>query len=108
MVGSERMVVYDDMEPSEKIKIFDRGVVLTPPSDFGEFQLTYRMGNVISPNLANVEPLAVEIDEFLQCIATGRTPITNGEFGTEVVKAIELAIEAVMSDEAVCERVAAR
>ncbi len=93
VVGSEKMVVYDDVEPNEKIKIFDRGVVLSPPADFGEFQLTYRMGNIISPNLANSEPLAVEVDHFFECIKTGKTPITGGTFGTNVVKAVELAVQ---------------
>jgi predicted dehydrogenase len=93
VVGSEKMVVYDDVDPNEKIKIFDRGVVFSPPTDFGEFQLTYRTGNVISPNLANSEPLAVEVDHFLQCLETGTKPITSGAFGTDVVKAIELAMQ---------------
>lgn len=92
VVGSEKMVVYDDMEPSEKIKIYERGVTLRPPSDFGEFQLTYRMGDVISPNLANVEPLAAEIDHFIQCIESGKPPITDGVFGSKVVGAIEMAV----------------
>jgi predicted dehydrogenase len=94
IVGSEKMVVYDDMEPNEKIKIYERGVTLHAPDNFGEFQLTYRMGDIVSPNLANVEPLAVEIDHFLQCAEEGRLPITNGLFGTEVVRAIEMAIAA--------------
>ncbi len=99
VVGSNKMVVYDDMEPSEKVKIFERGVILNAPHNFGEFQLTYRMGDVISPNLANVEPLAVEIDHFLKCIETGQVPITNGVFGTEVVRAIEMAIEGAQAEE---------
>jgi predicted dehydrogenase len=98
VVGSKNMVVYDDMEASEKIKVFQRGVLLAPPNDFGQFQLSYRMGDVISPNLANVEPLAVELDHFLKCIETGQEPITNGTFGTEVVKAIEMAIDARQTD----------
>jgi predicted dehydrogenase len=93
VVGSEKMVVYDDTAPSEKIKIFEHGVVLHPPNDFGEFQLSYRTGNIVSPNLANVEPLAVEIEHFLKCLESGQKPITDGAFGTEVVRAIELAIE---------------
>jgi hypothetical protein len=56
------------------------------------------MGDVISPNLANVEPLAVEIDHFLKCMETGDPPITNGEFATEVVRAIEIAIENVQEE----------
>jgi predicted dehydrogenase len=92
VIGSDKMVVYDDLDPGEKVKLFERGVTLATPNDFGEFQLTYRMGDVISPNLANVEPLAVEMEHFLKCIETGAEPLTNGEFGTEVVRAIEIAI----------------
>jgi predicted dehydrogenase len=106
VVGSEKMVVYDDTAPSEKIKIFEHGVVLHPPNDFGEFQLSYRTGNVISPNLANVEPLAVEIEHFLNCAETGQRPTTDGAFGAEVVKAIELAIEGEHVEEPTAERVA--
>jgi predicted dehydrogenase len=98
VIGSDKMVVYDDLDPAEKVKLFERGVRLAAPSDFGEFQLTYRMGDVISPNLANVEPLAVEIDHFLKCAETGETPITNGEFGTDVVRAIEIAIEGAQAE----------
>jgi predicted dehydrogenase len=98
VIGSDKMVVYDDLDPAEKVKLFERGVNFAAPSDFGEFQLTYRMGDVISPNLANVEPLAVEIDHFLKCMETGESPITNGEFGTQVVRAIEIAIENVQEE----------
>jgi predicted dehydrogenase len=105
VVGSEKMVVYDDTAPSEKIKIFEHGVVLHPPNDFGEFQLSYRTGNVISPNLENVEPLAVEIEHFLKCVESGQTPITDGVFGTEVVRAIELAIDGERVEEVTAEHV---
>jgi predicted dehydrogenase len=98
VIGSNKMVVYDDLDPVEKVKLFERGVNLAAPSDFGEFQLTYRLGDVISPNLANVEPLAMEIDHFLKCVETGDTPVTNGEFGTEVVRAIEIAIEGAQTE----------
>jgi predicted dehydrogenase len=94
IVGSERMVVYDDTEPSEKIKIYDRGVVMHTPSTFGEFQLTYRMGDVVSPNLDNREPLVNEIEHFVKCIETGSMPRTDGRFGVNVVKAIEMANDA--------------
>jgi predicted dehydrogenase len=91
IVGTERMVVYDDTEPSEKLKIYDRGVSLTQPETFGEFQLTYRMGDMVAPSLENTEPLLVEAEHFLQCIQTGQTPRTDGQFGADVVRAIELA-----------------
>ncbi len=91
VVGSKCMVVYDDTEPSEKIRIYDRGVVMHHPENFGEFQLTYRLGDMIAPNLANTEPLLIEIEHFLNCIETGAAPRTDGLFGAEVVSAIELA-----------------
>jgi predicted dehydrogenase len=91
VVGSKKMVVYDDTEPSEKVRIYDRGVMLHRPTTFGEFQLSYRMGDIVSPNLANREPLLNEIEHFVECINSGMTPRTDGEFGAGVVRAIEMA-----------------
>lgn len=91
VVGSERMVVYDDTDPDEKVKIYDRGIILHEPENFGEFQLTYRMGDLVVPHLANTEPLLLEIEHFLECIETGETPRTEGKFGADVVAAIEMA-----------------
>lgn len=91
VVGSKRMVVYDDTDPSEKIKIYDRGVILHQPENFGEYQLTYRLGDMLAPNLVNTEPMLIEIEHFLECIETGATPRTGGKFGTDVVTAIEMA-----------------
>jgi predicted dehydrogenase len=91
VVGSERMVVYDDTEPSEKVRIYDRGVTLRTPETFGEFQLTYRLGDMVAPHLPNTEPLLNEIEHFLECAESGRTPRTDGKFGEDVVRAIEMA-----------------
>jgi len=91
LVGSERMVVYDDTEPSEKIKVYYRGVTLHPPGTFGEFQLTYRSGDMVAPSLENTEPLLTEIEHFLDCIENGETPRTDGQFGAAVVRAVEMA-----------------
>ena len=101
VVGSKRMVVYDDTDPKEKVKIYDRGVVTHQPETFGEFQLTYRTGDMIAPNLPNSEPLLVEIEHFLECIETGATPHTGGEFGAEVVAAIEMACKSPWEPERV-------
>ncbi len=90
LVGSKRMIVYDDTEPSEKIKIYDRGVVLHEPQSFGEFQLTYRLGDMLAPNLSNEEPLHVEVEHFLDCVETGNQPRTNSSFGLKVVQVLEL------------------
>jgi predicted dehydrogenase len=92
LVGSEKMVVYDDTEPSEKIKIYDRGVTVHPPDTFGEFQLTYRTGDMVAPSLQNTEPLLTEVEHFLRCIENRETPLTDGQFGADVVRAIEMAV----------------
>lgn len=93
IVGSERMVVYDDTEPSEKVRIYDKGVNLRRPENFGEFQLSYRMGDMVAPHLSNAEPLLLEIDHYLDCVETGKTPRTGGRFGEQVVRAIEMATD---------------
>ena len=84
------MVVYDDMDPAEKIKVYDRGVEFMDPQSFGEFQLSYRMGDMNAPYLANAEPLLREIEHFVHCVQTGERAITSGEFGARVVEALEL------------------
>ncbi|MGB7547831.1 MAG: Gfo/Idh/MocA family oxidoreductase [Terracidiphilus sp.] len=91
VVGSERMVVYDDTEASEKVKVYDRGVSLRRPESFGEFQLSYRLGDMVAPNLPNTEPLLAEIEHFLTCAESGNRPLTDGKFGEDVVRAIEMA-----------------
>jgi|HubBroStandDraft_5_1064220.scaffolds.fasta_scaffold62285_2 predicted dehydrogenase len=92
VVGSKRMVVYDDTDPSEKIKIYDRGVVLHQPESFGEFQLTYRVGDMVAPNLSNVEPLVSEVEHFIDCVENHTTPLTDGVFGAAVVRILETAV----------------
>jgi predicted dehydrogenase len=93
VVGSERMILYDDTEPSEKVKLYDRGVSMRQPESFGEFQLTYRLGDMLAPNLPNTEPLLLEVEHFLKCVETGSAPRTDGKFGEDVVRAIEMASE---------------
>ncbi|KZD17211.1 MAG: hypothetical protein AO396_03475 [Candidatus Fermentibacter daniensis] len=91
MVGSRRMLVYDDTEPDEKIKIYDKRVDLIEPASFGEYQLTYRSGDIVSPKVGTTEPLAAEMDEFLRCISTGEVPVSSGRNGLTVVRALEAA-----------------
>lgn len=91
IVGSKKMVVYEDTEPSQKIKIFDRGVSYLEHTNFGEFQLSYRTGDIVVPVLPNIEPLKAEIAHFSRCIEKGETPKTDGTVGLRVVKYLELA-----------------
>jgi len=90
VVGSRKMVVYDDIETLEKVKIYDKGV-LVPNShnSFGEFQLSYRYGDITIPRLKQEEPLKVESSHFLDCIKEDKKPLTDGENGYQVVRMIE-------------------
>ncbi|NIA23821.1 MAG: Gfo/Idh/MocA family oxidoreductase [Proteobacteria bacterium] len=91
IVGSKKMLVYDDTENVEKIKIYDKGVDFKEPEDFGEYQLTYRSGSIISPKLPNKEPLKIEISHFIDCITNRTNPKTDGHSALRVIKAIEAA-----------------
>lgn len=95
VVGSRRMIVYDDTENFEKVKIFDKGVSYRDPQTFGEFQLSYRSGDIISPSLDTYEPLAAEMEDFLSAIATGRRPQCDGEAGLHVVRVLEAAEQSI-------------
>jgi predicted dehydrogenase len=92
VVGSQKMVVYDDVENLEKIRIYDKGVEAPPYTDsFGDFQCSYRYGNVVSPNIRFVEPLRVECEHFIKCIADGNRPLSCGRDGLKVVRVLEAA-----------------
>ena len=73
VVGSRKMVVYDDTS-SEPVRIFDSGAVLPNPETFGEYKLTYRTGDIVSPRVDAAEPLYREIEDFAGAIATGAPP----------------------------------
>jgi predicted dehydrogenase len=91
VIGSEKMLVYDDTEVMEKVKIYDKGVDYKDPGSFGEFQLSYRAGDIVSPKLDNYEPLSVEVSHFHDCIMNGEKPKTDGSSGLRVVQALEAA-----------------
>jgi predicted dehydrogenase len=91
IVGSKKMLMYDDTESVEKVKIFDQGVDYKDPETFGEFQLSYRTGDIYSPRVENTEPLFVEASHFIECVTTGVRPLTDGLSGRLVVAALEAA-----------------
>lgn len=91
IVGSEKMLVYDDTENIEKVKIFDKGVSYKDPETFGEYHLSYRSGDVLSPRLDSFEPLRKEMEHFLDCCENGSIPKTDGNNGLRVVKVLEAA-----------------
>lgn len=92
IVGSDKMLVYDDLEPVEKVKVYDRGVVALEGSEsLMELQRTYRIGDVFSPHIDTIEPLRTECQHFLECIRGQETPRSDGYSGLRVVKLLEAA-----------------
>jgi predicted dehydrogenase len=88
IVGSRKMIVYDDTS-NEPVRVFDSGVMLRDPETFGEYNLTYRTGDIVSPHLEVAEPLRLELEDFARAIETGSTPQSSRELGLEVVRMIE-------------------
>lgn len=92
IVGSKKMIVYDDTQPLEKIKVFDKRVTAPPHYDtFAEFQYSYHYGDIHIPYLKQIEPLRAECQDFIDCIKTGKDSQASGENGLEVVKILEAA-----------------
>jgi len=90
VVGSEKMVVYDDMSP-EPVRIFDSGVVAPTPATFGEYRMTYRVGDIVSPRVDPVEPLSLQLADFCTSIQTARVPRSSSAIGLDVLRMIEAA-----------------
>ncbi len=96
VVGTQRMLVYDDLEPLEKIKIYDKRVESPPHYDtFAEFQYSYHYGDTYSPFVQQTEPLKVETQHFLDCINEGTHCESGGEEGLQVVRILEASSESL-------------
>jgi predicted dehydrogenase len=88
IVGSERMVVYDDTSV-EPVRVFDSGVTVKEPANFGEYRLTYRTGDILSPRIDVTEPLQVEMEDFCAAIVERREPRSSMLIGLDVLRVIE-------------------
>ncbi|RJQ18379.1 MAG: gfo/Idh/MocA family oxidoreductase [Nitrospiraceae bacterium] len=88
IVGSKKMLVFDDTQPVEKIKIYDKGI---SNSDAENFYPNYRTGNIISPSIDTAEPLRLGINHFLECVEQRKKPSTGGEDAIRVAKALQYA-----------------
>ncbi len=96
IVGSKRMIVYDDVTLIEKIKIYDVRVERPPHYDtFGEFHYAYHYGDMYVPYLKQEEPLKSECQHFLDCIKEGISPLTDGRRGLELVKILEASSQSL-------------
>jgi predicted dehydrogenase len=96
LVGSKRMVVYEDGSP-EAVRIYDRGVDYKDPETFGEYQLSYRSGDILTPKLSSEEPLGLQIDDFVRALRGGRLAEEQLELARDVVRLAEAA-EASLAD----------
>jgi len=88
VVGSRKMVVYDDTS-TEPVRIFDSGVMPEDPLTFGEFRLTYRAGEIVTPRVDATEPLAIEAADFCRAVRLGEVPRSTSNLGLDVVRVIE-------------------
>jgi predicted dehydrogenase len=96
IVGSKRMIVYDDVAQQEKIRIFDARVERPPHYDtFAEFHYAYHYGDTYAPYVKQEEPLKSECQHFLECIQQGKHPLTDGRQGLELVKILEASSESL-------------
>jgi predicted dehydrogenase len=99
VVGSKKMLVYDDVSSLEKIRIYDKGVTVQPHYDtFGEFQLSYRFGDIFIPKLDDSEPLKIACQHFTDCVQKGVPQRSSGVHGHEVVRVLEAAVDSMRDD----------
>lgn len=96
IVGTRRMIVYDDLEPQEKLRIYDVRVDRPPHyNTFAEFHYSYHYGDSYIPHIKQTEPLKTECEHFLECIEYGSTPLTDGRKGLELVRILEASSESL-------------
>jgi predicted dehydrogenase len=94
--GSRKMIVYDDMEATEKIKLYDKGItVRRAEEDAHQFRIGYRAGDMWAPHLSVKEALQTEAEHFISCIRSGASPISNGLTGLQVVEILEAASRSI-------------
>jgi len=98
VVGSRRMVQYDDAAGDDSVRIYDRGLDFhQPPENFGEYRLTYRTGDMVAPRIEPLEPLALELQDFARAIRDGTEPRSHARFGLEVVRVLDALQNSMMA-----------
>jgi len=96
LCGDRQMIVYDDLEPSEKVKVYDKGITLnSSPERVYESLIGYRTGDMWAPKLSLTEGLRVEAQHFLECIRQDRQPLSDGYSGLRVVRVLEAAVKSL-------------
>lgn len=93
--GEKKMLVWNDLEPDEKVKIYDKGVSITSRQGLYELLVSYRSGDMWAPQVEQVEALRMELAYFVECISNNRAPFNDGVSGLRVVKMLQAANESV-------------
>jgi len=94
--GSRKMIVYDDVEPTEKIKIYDKGITLNgSPEKAHQLRIGYRAGDMWAPHIPTKEALQTEVEHFVDCLRNGNRPISSGISGLRVVEVLEAASQSI-------------
>jgi predicted dehydrogenase len=94
--GSRKMIVYDDVEPTEKIKVYDKGITLdNSPEKAHQLRIGYRAGDMWAPHIAAKEALQTEVEHFIDCIRNSKIPISSGSSGLKVVQILEAASRSI-------------
>jgi predicted dehydrogenase len=95
--GSKKMIVYDDLEPTEKIKVYDKGITLNSQAENAhQFRIGYRAGDMWAPHISTKEALQTEIEHFIDCVRTGAVPASSGSSGLRVVEVLEAASRSIV------------
>jgi len=97
IVGSKKMVVFDDLEPAEKIRVYDKGVARLDYENYGE-SLAIRSGDIHIPSIPNIEPLKIQAQHFIECVRERRQPLVDGREGLAVVRALAAASRELVVD----------
>jgi len=94
--GSKKMIVYDDLEPTEKIKVYDKGIILSDSLEKAhQLRIGYRAGDMWAPHLPAKEGLQNEVEHFIDCVRNGATPISSGMSGLRVIEVLEAASRSI-------------
>jgi predicted dehydrogenase len=97
--GSKKMIVYDDLEPSEKLRIYEKGVTVNSDrADRARALVDYRLGDMSAPYIDKFEPLANVCRDFVDCVRQGTVPVSDGQAGVDVVQVLEAAQESIQKD----------
>jgi len=99
IVGTKKMLIFNDVSIDEKVKIYDRGISYQSTSgNFGDFQLAIRDGKIVIPNIKYPEPLMQEFNHFKDCIQLNKAPLSDGHYAYEVIKILEAAQQSLAQD----------